>query len=182
MRWYSHLWKGSIGAWAVVTTVKSCGGRGPCLGQRWWSWGETLALPGLLVCIYSSVQSCQLWLVERKGKPFPGKQEETVQHQSFLLKIRLEKPKDTTPLHAELWWLRNLSAPQVYLGQWLRRQGFSVGRGKVEEDACKWMEDVCVQEGWVTTGRGQDGNLLWKITANACISECQAWRVLWGRD
>lgn len=39
--------------------------------------------------------------------------------------------------HAELWWLRNLSAAQVYLGRWLRREGFSVGRAEVEEDAFK---------------------------------------------
>lgn len=60
-----------------------------------------------------------------------------VLHQRFSAenKTKLEKSKETKPIHAELWWLRNLSAAQVYLGQWLRRESFSVGRAEVEEDA-----------------------------------------------
>lgn len=56
----------------------------------------------------------------------------------FLLKIKEnEKCKETKPIHDELWWLRNLSAAEVYLGQWLRREGFSVGRAEAEEDVFK---------------------------------------------
>lgn len=66
-------------------------------------------------------------------------QEETVQNQNVLLKTKQNwrNPKEgKTPPWAPMAEKKSLGISNV-LGQWLRRQGFGIGRSEVEEDACK---------------------------------------------